>query len=169
MTLPFSHARLPRWSDPLNGKQQSAGEAHAIESREPGRHGGRRVVVDIRPEGAIPDREDGAEVRVALRADPRVMPAMERRGDEGSPERALDAGGEIDVAVLDEIRHREHDFEGEDGHRCRPEEHDGGESEWKGEQQLAWMEADAGRGGEGRVRVVDPVEAPQDGQAMGRA
>src|SRR5262245_51471489 len=161
MTL-FSHARQPgrAQSEPLYGEQSGSREAHAIDSREAGRHGDRRVAVRVRAEGAIPDREDGAEVRVPRRADPGVMAPVERRRDEEPPERPLDTGGKVDVAVLYEVRHREHDLEGEDGHGRRPEEHDGGEPEWEGEEQRAGMEAHAGRGGEGRVRVMDPVEPP---------
>src|SRR5262245_46063779 len=97
------------------------------------------------------------------------MTAVQRGRDEESPQRVLDAAGQVDVAMLDEVRDRERDLEDQDRlDRCA-QEHDGGESNRKREQQLPGVEANARRDGKGRVRMVDLMEAPEERNAMVRA
>jgi hypothetical protein len=91
-----------------------------------------------------------------------VVPAVECRCDEQALDDRLEARGQIEVAVLEEIRDAEDELEEQHGLGRYPEGHDGREAHGRGEEELSRVEAEGGRHVEARVRVMDLVEAPED-------
>lgn len=116
-----------------------------------------------------PERKHGAEVRVELGPRAAVVHAAERGRDEEALRDRLERAGQVEVAVLEEVRDAEHELERQHALGRHAERHHGREPHRNREQQLAGMESQAGRHVEGRVGVLHPVETPRERHAMVRA
>lgn len=75
----------------------------------------------------------------------RVVPAVERGGDEQALHGRLEAVGTVEVHVLEQVRDSEDDLEEEHSFRRNTERDDGREPRGKSEEELSRVEANGGR------------------------
>src|SRR4029079_3691910 len=103
---------------------------------------------------------------VELRSDAGVVAAMKSGGDEHRGERSFESGGQGDVSVFEEIRHRENELERDHALPWCTQQHDGSDAQRIGEQELPRMEPESGGDGECLVRMVDAMKPPKHWDAM---
>ena len=115
----------------------------------------------IGPEQPVPPWQIEAEVAVRLTLVDRVMDTVHVRSHHDPPKGSIERHGDPHVAVVEQRRGIEHDFEDEHRDGRGPEGEYNAELEAHREQDLNGMEAKARSHVELEIRVVHPVHTPQ--------
>ena len=115
---------------------------------------------------SVPPRDTEPEVRIRLGPDRGMVHAVDVGGHDHQPQHPIDGPREGQVGVMEQGRRVQQHLERHDGCRRHAQQCDRGELDQHRQHDFAGVKPDPGAHVHLEIRMVDPVEAPQERDVM---